>query len=431
MQLFIPPKFHPFAMLVARMVLPWRLLLADKVTRVEVDEESLERLKTLTGQRVVLCPNHSYEADSVVMFYLSSRLRHFWYFLSALENLLVPVQGLLLRNMGAYSIIRGTIDRPSFHCSRHLLAEGKRWLVIFPEGEIVGQNDVVGEFQPGVAQFSFWALDNLRAANPESELPPIYAVPMAIKYLLSRDVRPVIAQRMARLERKLGLTDYPADIYDRLAQIGQAVLMMAEHEYGIQPAPDILFSDRVLAAKGAILTRVAREVGVVLRPEQSQLDQVRALFNAVDRVMWAEPAKTVYARHLQREHQRRVVALYTDLWRVLRFAATFDGYVRETMTWERLIELINRLEWELYGIQRIIGPLTAVVRIGPHLNVTTYYDAYLRNKRGTLTSVTAELEGAVREMLTELNTRTTPLERLPQPANTRNYHRSGWAPRVR
>lgn len=414
-QLFVPPRIHPCAALMGRLVLPWRLRNVDHVTRVEIDDDSVARLQALAGHRVILCPNHSYEADSVVVFHLSQQLGQYWHFLSAIENFQPPMQGLMLRNIGVYSVIRGAADRRSFRCTQQLLHEGRRWLVIFPEGEIVGQNDVIGEFQPGTVQLSFWVLRAMQATQPQHVLPPIYAVPMAIKYLLTEDVRPAIRQRLARLEQKLGITTYPTDLYDRLAQIGEGVLTTAELEYGLHISGSVIFSDRVQSVKQAILTRVAREVGMVLRPEQTQVEQVRSLLLAIDRVMWVEPAATSYSRQLQVEHQRRVGALYTDLWRVLRFAASFDGYVRETMTWERMVELINLLEWELYGVKHMIGPQTAVIQVGQPLNLTAHFDAYQHNKRVTVNSLTQALEDTVGEMITQLNQRTTPIELLPQP----------------
>jgi 1-acyl-sn-glycerol-3-phosphate acyltransferase len=414
MQPFIPPHFQPFAQQVARLVLPFRLRYQDKVTRIEIDEESRARLRALDGQRAMLCPNHSYQADAVVLYQLSLLLRQPWYYLSALENFLAPVQGWLLRNVGVYSVVRGTMDRPSFRCTRQLLAKGDHPVVIFPEGEIVGQNDIINVFQPGVAQFAFWALEDLLAANPQSALPPIYAAPITIKYLLPGDVRPILAQRMALMERKLNLTNPRTDLYDRLAKIGEAVLTIAEREYGLTPAAGSLFNDRVQAAKAAILARVAREVNVTFHAGQTQVDQVRLLFNAIDVITRATPAKATYARKLQREHQRRVSALYVDLWRVLRFAATFDGYTPARMTQERLMELTNRLEWEVLGSLRWAGPMIAVVHVDEPMNLTDYFAAYQRDKRGTVAAVTDRLAGAVREKLTELNARMTLLDRLEQ-----------------
>ncbi|OPZ83223.1 MAG: Acyltransferase [bacterium ADurb.Bin429] len=407
---FIPPHFDPFALFVARLVLPLRLRGGDRVTRLEIDDTSLARLRALHGQRVMLCPNHSYQADAVVLYALSLMVRQQWYYLSALENFLPPLQGWLLRNVGAYSVVRGTMDLSCFRCTRHLLTAGAHPIVIFPEGEIVGQNDVIGAFQPGVAQFAFWALDDLRAG--ERTLPPVYAAPVTMKYLLPGDVRPALARRMALMERKLNLTDPRSDLYDRLGKIGEAVLAIAEREYDLTPATGALFNDRVQAAKVAILARVAREVNVTLRPDRTTVDHVRMLFNAIDRITRAVPAPTAYARKLQREHQRRLNALYVDLWRVLRFAATFDGYNPEHLTQERLMELTNRLEWEILGSLRWVGPMTAIVHVGDPINLTDYYDGYRGNKHAALAVATRQLATAIQEKLTELNGRMTPMDRM-------------------
>lgn len=406
MQLFYPPKIHPVALLLARLVLPWRLRYVDRVAAIEIDDASRARITAMAGQRAMLCPNHSYQADAVVMFQAMTRLRQSWHYLSALENLLAPVQGALLRNVGVYSIIRGALDGPSFRCTRQLLAAGERPIVVFPEGELVGQNDVIGEFQPGVAQFAFWALDDMHAADP----PTIYALPIAIKYLQMRPIQPEIRRRMARCERRLNLDgEPPADLYDRLGRIGEAMLALAEREYGLRQDIAEVFYNRVQVTKRAILTRVAREVGVTLRPERSLLDHVRTLFNAVDRLVREDPSPVRYGHKLQQERRRHAQSLYTDLWRVLRFAATFDGYARETMTLERMAEFVNRIEWEIFDVNRVIGPQRVMLRAAEPINLTDYYHAYRTDKRTALADATARLANAVSNMLEEMNALATPL----------------------
>lgn len=415
MPIFVPPKMHPIALWVGRMLLPWRIRFTDRVTRVEVDDESLERLRVLAGQRVVICPNHSYRADADMVLHLSGLLGQDWYFLSALENFTPRVQGWFLQHVGVYSVIRGTMDKPSFRMTRQLLAEGERWLVLFPEGEICGLNDAVGLFQPGVAQFGFWALDDLCEQHPDTPPPPLYLAPIAIKYLLPADVRPSIMRSLTRLERRLGITNPSATPYARLVEIGEAVLSATEREYGMRHSKEMTFDTRIQQGKRFILDRVAGELGVTLRTEQPLLDQVRALFNAVDKLMREEPAETPYARQLQQQHQRRAKTLYQDLWRVLRFVALYDGYVHETMSVERFCELINRLEWEVFGKMRWIGPQLAVVRAGTPINLTEHLEAYRRDKRGTLAALVGGLEAEVRGMISELSARSTPLPEVAMP----------------
>ena len=56
--------------------------------------------------------------------------------------------------------------RHSFQKTRQILAEGNRWLVIFPEGQTVWQNDTVMPFQPGVVQLAFKACETVFEKRP-------------------------------------------------------------------------------------------------------------------------------------------------------------------------------------------------------------------------------------------------------------------------
>jgi 1-acyl-sn-glycerol-3-phosphate acyltransferase len=405
--LFIPPKMHPLVVRLAHLLLPWRLCFTDKVLHVEIDAESLARLRALEGQRAVLCPNHSYRADADIIMELSRRMGRPWFILSALENFLPHIQGWFLQHVGVYSIIRGTLDKASFRMTRQILAEGERWLVLFPEGETCGLNESVGPFLPGVAQFGFWALEDL-AAKGEA-VPPLRLVPVALKYLVMADVRPAITRALTRLEKKLGITQPAAELYPRLVAVGEAVLRATEREYGLRPAKDALFNDRMQAAKAAIIARVATELGIAPRADQPMLEQIRGLFNALDRQMREEPAESDYARQLQEQHRRHAKELYNDLWRVMRFVAIYDSYVAETMTLERFCELINRLEWEVFGTMRWIGPLKAVLQVGEPIDLADHWPAYQQDKRAALAAVMSLLEGRVRGMMTDLTQRSTPV----------------------
>ena len=75
------------------------------------------------------------------------------------------------------------MDRQSFATTRQILVEGKRWLVVFPEGEAVGQNSIVIPFQPGVIQLAFKAYEEAAKIEPTTSL---YCVPMAIRYVYLR-----------------------------------------------------------------------------------------------------------------------------------------------------------------------------------------------------------------------------------------------------
>ncbi|MHB9023274.1 MAG: lysophospholipid acyltransferase family protein [Armatimonadota bacterium] len=409
-QAFFPPKNKPLLTAIAgKLFLPLLLRFWDKIVRVEVDDEGRRALEALRGARVALCPNHPNRCDSDVLFAFSTLMNEQWNYLAAREVFDPPLQGWLLQSLGVYSVLRGTMDSESFRMTRRLLVEGKRRLVLFPEGETYGQNDTLMPFEPGIAQFGFWALEDLAARQPNEPLPPVYLVPITLRYLFLRDMRPTIERSLGRLERTLGISaERPDDPYERLRNIGETVLKASEQEYSVQPPADATFDERIQRMKETILERAAVELGVPTHSERPLLDRIRALLNALERQQHETLADSDYARQLHTERQQHLHSLYQRLWRVLRFIVTNENYVRDAMTVERYMEILQRLEWEVFGAVRWHGPRKVLIRVGTPVNLAEYWDEYRANKRGTTAVIMARLEEDTRQRLASLGGLSTP-----------------------
>ncbi len=418
---FRPPRNNHFLIWLAKRALPLALFV-EKIVKVEVSAEDLERLGALQGQRVVLLANHSQGIEPCLLFHLSKVLRAQFHYLAAkeaLENVPAAARILswlgiypwLLQRLGAFSIVRGTPDRSSFRMTRQLLAEGKRWLVVFPEGEVSSQNDNVMPFHQGIAQFAFWACEDL---DKQGELPPMYFVPMAIKFVYLRDMRPDIDRSLRRLEKKLfaGPDLPPLPRYDRLRRVGEAVLVANEKEYHLTPPREATLNDRVQQMKEKLVGRVTTALEVSFRPEQPLLERIRDLFNLLDRLGYAAFEGPEYERRIHERRQQEIRGLYEDLWRALHFVALYDGYVRETLTAERFLDLLGLLEHEVFRKKRIWGPRKAVLRVGEPVNLAARYPFYQADKRTALQEATKLPETCVRQMLSELSALTTPIEAM-------------------
>ena len=157
---FKPPKLNTIAVRAAQALMPLINRLFLKGVTLDVDTESITRLKMTDGHPTVLAPNHAARADPAVMFLLSKQLSQQYYYLTARETFDKGKFGSLrsstLQRFGAYSIVRGTADRNAFRTTRELLCEGNLPLVIFAEGEISRQNDTVMRFERGIIQLCFW-----------------------------------------------------------------------------------------------------------------------------------------------------------------------------------------------------------------------------------------------------------------------------------
>ncbi len=396
---FYPPKNNALVLgavktLIKRVI--WRQL---RVSEIEIDDDSLNRLAALKGQRCLLTPSHSGGFEPHIIMYLSKLLRDDYNYVAAVELFEQSwFNRWLMPRMGVYSIVRGAVDRPSFSMTRQLLAAGKRWLVIFPEGQTIWQNSLVLPFQSGTFQLAFKSLDDARKQAQDDNL---YCIPMAIKYVYINDMHPELDASLTRLEAKLNVQyDSPTTSRPiRLRRIADTFLEAHEKLREIQPAPGASVNDRIQNIKVQVVSDFERQLHIRSSDDKPLLDRIRALFNTVDRIVYEEPNGSEYEQQLAVEKQQIARDLYNDLWRLLQFVAVYDGYVSESMTVERFMDILGILETEITKERTLWGPRKAVVRVGEAINLKDYTDRYAEDRKNTVLEVTHHMESTVREML--------------------------------
>jgi 1-acyl-sn-glycerol-3-phosphate acyltransferase len=326
---FYPPKNNRVVTALVKMAV-WRDIRRKlNVTEISVSQDAWERLRRLKGKRCLVTPSHSGGFEPHIIIYLSKLLKDDYNYVAAMELFArSPIHRWVLQRMGVYSIIRGATDRPSFATTRQILAAGKRWLVVFPEGEAVGQNSIVIPFQPGVFQLAFKAYED--AAKAE-KAPSLYCIPMAIRYFYLQDMHGEIDESLDRLESKLAISSgaHSGSRYDRLRGVAEAVLAANERVHFVTPDEHSSMNERIQILKDRVLSPLEGQLGITPVAGQPPLDRVRAVFNAVDRIGEQEPSASEYEQQLALERQHAARDFYHDLWRALRFVAIYDGYVAE------------------------------------------------------------------------------------------------------
>jgi len=405
--MFVPPQENPLLQQTVYALLPGLAQMIANIRDVHVAWEDFAHLEALKAHRGILTPNHPTGADPFVVMWLGRMLRQPFNYLCAREVLVGP-KGWLLNQLGTYSVIRGIADRESLRTTRRLLAEHNRKVVIFPEGEIYEHNDTLLAFQSGVAQIGFWALDDLAKAGKEPALP---LVPIAIKYRCSDAARPAIEASLRRLEAALSLTPKPGfGAYQRLLRVGYTMLGALETDLGIAADEAKELRDRIQEYRRKLMDRVARAVETKVDTRQSPADQLHLLYNDLKTWVGVLPeTPSEYDRVLYRRRVEIAAPLFYDLQRLQNFIALTGDYVRQEPTAERFLEVLGRLEKELFGEVRQVVPREARVRIAPPIRLEERYDEYRKNKRGVVAAVTGEMEGAIRGMLQELSKESTPI----------------------
>jgi 1-acyl-sn-glycerol-3-phosphate acyltransferase len=396
---FYPPKTSPFWVGLAKRRIRRVIRRQLKVTEIDISAADLDTLRGLKGQRCLLTPSHSGGYEPHIILYLSKLLDDIYNYVAAVEVFeQAPINRWLMPRLGVYSIVRGAVDRQSFATTRELLAAGKRWLVIFPEGHSIGQNSTLAPFQEGVIQLAFKAYEDARAAGAGAHL---YCVPIAIKYIYLTDMHDEIDRSLDRLAEALSIskTTTPASRYARLRQIAEAVLVANEKAHQVKPDPASGMNDRIQNLKVLVASKIERQLGIVPNDRQTLLDRIRSMFNAVDRIVHDEPPASEYEQRLALERGQMASALYDDLWRLVQFVAIYDGYVRESMTVERFMDVLGLLEQEIFKKRRVWGPRKARIKVGQPIDLKDHASAYDQNKRETVQAINTRLESAVRESL--------------------------------
>ena len=352
---FYPPKPYPLLIWLTKyLLMPLMLRLEIMIASVEIREEDKRRLENLKGQRVVLTPNHPEGKEPYIMFYLSRMLGDTFNYISAREVFEYPGVGWFIQGLGAYSVARGMPDRSSFRMTSQLLEEGRRWLVIFPEGVVCGQGDTLMPFQQGTAQLAFWAYD---ALSKKGDLPPIYFVPMAIKYIYLQDMHTEIEHTLLRLEGELFPADSTTELspLDRLRRVGKAVLAANEQAYAVRPAKDATLDGRIQTMREFITSSVEAALHITSRPDESLVARIRDCVNTIDQGAYAQPEASGYLRNLYHRRQQEVQSLYEDVMRVHNFASLDTAYLEGKVTTERFMDVLALLELEVFGHGRRFG----------------------------------------------------------------------------
>lgn len=404
---FKPPKENRVVIGSVKLMLPLLMRLSQRVQNVEMDRASLDRLKSTDEFPTILVPNHPNRADPHVMFAVSNRVGKPFRFMCARETFDRKLAGLKCRGffmtrLGSYSVVRGAVDRDSFRMTRDMLAKGSHKLVIFGEGEISHQNETIMPFESGVAQFGFWALHDMERAD---NIKPLYLIPVGLKYVYKKDMWFEIEQAITNLELNVlpEGAEPPTDLYDRVKNIGGSLLGSLAREYHLRLSEGSSLNERIERMREHILSQMESFMELVPQPDWNPLRRVRAIQNRIDGEIYREVDEmTEYERGVHTQRVDKFRQFYTDLRRIVNSIAIYEGYIGENPSQERFLDVITRLEVEVFGRSKVKGPLHAFVRIGKPKNLLASYETYKKEKRQTTQQVTLELETEVQNIVADM-----------------------------
>ncbi len=383
---FRPPSlkgwFRPLALWFNR-----SFLLERKYRISEIQEQGFDRLdgKIVSGDSVLLAPNHADHADPHLMMEIGGRHGYPFHFMAAREIFESGAgQAWALQSMGVFSVDRDGPDLAAIKTAIGLLSDGVP-LVIYPEGEIYHHHERLDPLHEGVASIL------MKVAGRLAEGRSAWLVPVGMRFHHDPSVEGTFGARLDRLEDRIGWTPKPGmPVRERILRLGAGVMALKETEFLGE------------AGRGGLQERLTSLCERLLEDVEGRMGRDPKASNPPERV-----------RALRYRLRRRLLddkeppgadergQLLDDLDRVftaLQAHSYIGDYLLAEPTLDRHAETIMKLEEDLFGFPSYPVPRRASVVAGEPIDVTAMIASGELTKREGASCLTAQLE----ERLTEL-----------------------------
>ncbi|MBW4659422.1 MAG: 1-acyl-sn-glycerol-3-phosphate acyltransferase [Drouetiella hepatica Uher 2000/2452] len=472
---FIPPAFNPAVYRFLKLVLPlwtrWRLKIVDvQVNHLDTLIHCYQRFQA--GElRFMVAFRHPSTNDPFCLFNLLDRqlpkmarqqgialklpvYAHFMYD-RGIPLWAGKTVGWLLRHLGCTSIRRGKLDLMGLRSAREIYAEGRFPIAAAPEGATNGHNEIVSPLEPGIAQLSFWCVEDLRKADRNEE---VWIVPIGVQYRYVSPPWEAIEQLLSTLEADCGLPPYDAAslnptlniveqgaslsailsnpqellLYKRLLRLSEHLLTSMEQFYSkfyhqnLRPSTlpenptDAASDDRISPANHLIGIRLQTLLNGALSVSEDYFG-VPGKGNFADRCRRLEQASWdwIYREDLKElEDLSPVDRGLADriaeesaqrLWHmrlVESFVSVTGHYILEKPTADRfaetlllLYDTVNKIKGRFYAPRPRLGQQRAELTVGEPIAVSDRWADYKTSRRSAVATLTQDLQVALEKLI--------------------------------
>lgn len=315
------------------------------------------------GHSVVLAPNHCRPSDPLIVNELCRQagLQSFtmasWHVFKS-----TWLKRFVLRRVGGFSVYREGTDRQSLNAAIDILVEGKRPLVIFPEGVITRTNDRVYAMMEGLSFMGRAAAKKRIKTNADAK---VVIHPIAIRYKFHGDLDKSLHGALDDIEERLSWRPKQDDasLQDRIYRVGKALLWLKEIEYFGQPQ------------SGDIATRLKSLIDRILVPMENEWLEGDADMSDNTVVARVKNLRTavlpdMIEGDLSEEEKSRRWDQLADMYLAQQLGHYPPDYIASNPTPERMLETVEKFEEDLTDYCRVHGPMTATVQVGDAIEVS-------------------------------------------------------------
>jgi hypothetical protein len=295
-------------------------------------------------------------------------------------------------------------------------------MAMAPEGGTNGQNELVAQLEPGMAQFGFWGAEDLHKAGRSEE---VLILPIGIQYEYMPADWDKIDRMLMDIEAECGLNKPPVkpeERYQRFFDLGTHMIdFVSDHYKRFYPS---FTSDATVAQQEnslgerlqVLLDQILRaaEAHFAIKPKGTVVDRCRRL----EQAGWEQIFRADFKDFQQLSVLERGFAdqlareTATSHWH-MRIAESLQpipgNYVKEHPSASRYAETLlliwramSRVKNETFGKTPYLGDRKLLLSIGEPISVTERYAEYQSSRASAkecVTKLTADLHAALSQLI--------------------------------
>jgi hypothetical protein len=364
---FLPSIKSPFVEQMMDMLMPFAKWIAG-VKTISIKCSPNTDLRELLTNPLLIVSNHPTDMDPILLRTLGLKVGIRFNYLACREGFdgLHGAWGWAAQRIGAFSIVRGTVDRDSIRFTTNLWVSDDARIVVFPEGEVGAFNDKLLPFHDGIFQLLLLASDK-RIAEGKN---PISILPVGLRYSLMTDHRSELVTASEELCTATG-AESSVDLIENLKNVASIVIARLEQEYGLRNTLDLPTQDRISHLQTAVLERIHAATGRPIPGNGDLHDLMRIGANIIEDAIDSHATpETVFDKRLAIQRRQRALALQADIDRLQNWLAIEDGYATADGNQDHAYELIRHFETEVFGSVRTRLSRDASVQVGTRINLT-------------------------------------------------------------
>lgn len=383
---FKPPQPNRALIWLSQLLLPVYTNVVERLT-FQIAEGPDFPLKFLKGKSVVVVINHADRQDPLVVVALAKHMHETFYCLVAREvfDWYHGMLGWLFQKLGCYSVNRGVADFRSIHTTHQILAHSHRKLVVFPEAEITGDEQLVHELNPSFIHLLLESQEDISKTDPKHS---IWVLPVGVSYRLQTSLERSVSRLLHKIERRLCIKRKEKnEIKTRVFAAVDKVIQNLSKHYECPLVEDHPRQEQVRLLARHICDRIASSTEVKCDHLKTEELLMYFLRNHLVKALAAGRRRTTPDDQcLSRATARSYREFLNDLDRVERLLI-LQRILERRSSPIQICRILDFLEAETFGRMTKKGSQCASIFIGKPIEVLPYLQSYQSSKDTAIESL--------------------------------------------